>query len=460
MLVVIFLLLLKRVISLFVASQCCSVVKRLESIEEEVIQSDKHLSSVQQARCLRGLVLFNRLDNKSLTGPAAFNIKEPSKSNKAPGGMVGMRAAPSEPARQEAAKRDQTKDSTSEKTTPNSTTRKIRRPTNILKPTLIGKSVDGSAMQALAASRARASARTMPGQLRASSAVTGRASTKPHRERQPSTTPSKSAPKASAKARKDTTPVRKEAIGQNKAIAARPSAEVVQIATNSKIEAIPARFLEFYSRLQTMCSSAVLKRRIPVFVSQQLVSKFMLYIQQHKSTADAEMRFMLTHATPFFSSSCEISQCGKDQVVPFLMSFAQSVVKRNRNGTILSVDRRDEPVLYVRQDLAGSRSCKAILILELTAIKHSVTQQFIARCCCWLFIQSPERTIAAGTKARGRSRRFKSKRSPNMALTKREKTSSALHSLATYYCVSALQYTSFLFGLLHDAYSCGGFLPH
>lgn len=437
---------------ILVPARDISIIKRLENIEEEVISSDKHLASVQQARCLRGLDLFKHLDVHSPAGFTASSTKEPPKSDKATGNMVGTGGASSEGRSDPVAKKDQAKESSTDKRAATATGRKIRRPTNILKPTLIGKSVEGSAMQALAASRARASARTMPGQLRGQSAVSGRANIKLHKERQATATPLKSAAsKASTKPRKDATPVRKEGIGHQKTVslASRSSDQTsrqVPEKTYQKTKLIPASLVEYYSGLRSIYCSAVLKRRIPVSVSQALVAKFMTFIQQRKDALD-ELKFMLSHATPLYSSSCEISQCGIVKVVPFLSSFAQSILKRNRNSTILSSDDidTDKPALYVKQDLAGSRSCKAILIVQLTATKHNTTQQFIGRCRCWLFLQSPQHTIATGTKRRSirRFRGSKSKRKPrNMALSKREKTSSALYSMATYYCVSELIYWS------------------
>ena len=207
---------------------------------------------------------------------------------------------------------------------------------------------------------------------------------------------------------------------------------------------MPPKLAEFFLALKTTYSSVMLKRRIPISLAQHLVAKLMMYAQLQKCNIE-ELRYIIGHSIPLFSTSCEITQCGIDQAMPFLSFFAKRVVESNRNASILSIESTTKPFVYLRQDLAGSRSCRAILFAELTATRHSATQQLIGRARGWLFIHASTATIGVTKKKKKKSRRSvnrfatssrSKKEKKTKALTNLEKTSSSLHSAISYYRVS------------------------
>ena len=448
-----------------------SVISRMESIENEIIQSNQQVSLDQQARCLRGLNLWQ----EDVTGTqkiASLSTKKAGKLQLDTSKVGGQR--PPAPDQGNPLTKTQRK----EGPTP-PPPRKIRRPTNILRPTLIGKSVEGSAMQALAASRARASSKTMPGQLRPQPvAATGRQSTKSRKERQSTTAAASAAAAAAAAAaasaaaaaaaaaaagpsNKATKP-KKEAtglltriktVGEKEGKASGPSHSYGQNSLghqrsdkSQRNGSMPPKLAEFFLALKTTYSSVMLKRRIPISLAQHLVAKIMMYAQLQKCNVE-ELRYIIGHSIPLFSTSCEITQCGIDQAMSFLSFFAKRVVGSNRNASILSIESTTKPFVYVRQDLAGSRSCRAILFAELTATRHSATQQLIGRARGWLFIHASTATIGVTKKKKKKSRRTSSvnrfatsrrskKEEKTKALTNLEKTSSSLHSAISYYRVS------------------------
>ena len=445
-----------------------SVISRMESIENEIIQSNQQVSLDQQARCLRGLNLWQ----EDVTGTqkiASLSTKKAGKLQLDTSKVGGQR--PPAPDQGNPLTKTQPK----EGPTP-PPPRKIRRPTNILRPTLIGKSVEGSAMQALAASRARASSKTMPGQLRPQPvAATGRQSTKSRKERQSTTAaPSVAAAAAAAAAasaaaagpsNKATKP-KKEAtglltriktVGEKEGKASGPSHSYGQNSLghqrsnkSQRNGSMPPKLAEFFLALKTTYSSVMLKRRIPISMAQHLVAKLMMYAQLQKCNVE-ELRYIIGHSIPLFSTSCEITQCGIDQAMPFLSFFAKRVVGSNRNASILSIESTTKPFVYVRQDLAGSRSCRAILFAELTATRHSATQQLIGRARGWLFIHASTATIGVTKKKKKKSRRSvnrfatssrSKKEKKTKALTNLEKTSSSLHSAISYYRVSFCRWIS------------------
>ena len=427
-----------------------SVISRMESIENETIQSNQQVSLDQQARCLRGLNLWQE-DVSGTQKITSLSTKKAGKSQLDTSKVGGQR--PPAPDQDNPLTKIQPK----EGPTP-PPPRKIRRPTNILRPTLIGKSVEGSAMQALAASRARASSKTMPGQLRPQPvAATGRQSTKSRKER-PSSTAAAAAAAAAGPSNKATKP-KKEATGLSTRIKAVGEIEGKasgsshsfgkkssshQRSLSQRNGSIPPKVAEFFLALKTTYSSVMLKRRIPISMAQHLVAKLMMHAQLQKCNVE-ELRYIIGHSIPLFSTSCEITQCGIDQAMPFLSFFAKRIVESNRNASILSIESTR---VYVRQDLPG-RSCRAILFAELTATRHSATQQLIGRARGWLFIHASTAIIGVTKKKKKKSRRSvgrfatsssrSKKGKKTKALTNLEKTSSSLHSAISYYRVSFLQ---------------------
>lgn len=430
------------------------VISRMEIIENEIIQSDQQLSQKQQAKYLRGLNLFNDQEDEpgTQTG-SSVHSKKAAKLQIDTNKLGGTRPAGSE--HEHSLTKIQPK-----APGPTPPPRKIRRPTNILRPTLIGKSVEGSAMQALAASRARASSRTVPGQIRPQPiSTTGRQSTKSRKERQSisETASNKKATKSSA-----VKPKKEAALSARKEVVEEPEENKIGTSTfhgrkamghkraqtvghYQRSGSIPPKLAEFLLLLKTKYYSAILKRRIPMSRAQQLAGMLMMHAQSQKSNFE-ELQYMSRYSIPLFSSSCELSQCAADQAMPFLSFIAKRIVKTNRSASIISIENSPRPLTYVRQDLAGSRSCHAILFVQLAVARHSTTQQLIGRASGWLFICPPSVTASRvkkrKKKARSSTGRSSSKitKRPTKALSKLEKTSSSLYSATTCYRVSDFCY--------------------
>lgn len=428
-----------------------NVISRMESIENEIIQSDQQLSQKQQAKYLRGLNLFNDHEETGPQTGSSVQSKKAAKLQVETNKLGGTRPAASE--HEHSLAKIQPKASGPTAPPP----RKIRRPTNILRPTLIGKSVEGSAMQALAASRARASSRTVPGQIRPQPiATTGRQSTKSRKERQSisEAASNKKPTKSSAmKPKKEATlSARKEVVGESeetgtstthgrKALGHKRPQSVRQ---HQRAGSIPPKLAkDFFLVLRTKYCTAILKRRIPMSRAQQLAGMLMTHVQSQKSNFD-ELYYMSRHSIPLFSSSCELSPCAADQAMPFLSFISERIVKTNSSASILSIENSPRPLTYVRQDLAGSRSCRAILFVQLAVTRHSTTQQLIGRASGWLFICPPSVTAPRVKKRKKKARRSTGRSSgkitkrPTKALSKLEKTSSSLYSATTCYRVSNL----------------------
>ena len=426
-----------------------NVISRMESIENEIIQSDQQLSQKQQAKCLRGLNLFNDRDEPGTQTGSNVQSKKSAKLQVETNKLGGARPAASE--HEHSLAKVQPK-------APGPPARKIRRPTNILRPTLIGKSVEGSAMQALAASRARASSRTVPGQIRPQPVSTiGRQSTKSRKERQSmseAVTNKKTTKSSAVKPKKEDTllSAKKDVIGESeenktgvstthggKALGPKRTQSVRQHQRAGSIR--PKLAKDFFLVLKTKYCTAILKRRIPMSGAQQLAGMLMMQAQSQKRNFD-ELHYMSRHSIPLFSSSCELFQCAEDQAMPFLSFIAKRIVKTNRSASILSIENSPRPLTYVRQDLAGSRSCRAILFVQLAVARHSTTGQMIGKASGWLFICPPS---AAAPRVKKRKKKVRSStgrspgkitKRPTKSLSKLEKTSSSLYSATTCYRVS------------------------
>ena len=177
--------------------------------------------------------------------------------------------------------------------------------------------------------------------------------------------------------------------------------------------------------------------------AQQLAGMLMMQAQSQKRNFD-ELHYMSRHSIPLFSSSCDLFQCAEDQAMPFLSFIAKRIVETNRSASILSIENSPRPLTYVRQDLAGSRSCRAILFVQLAVARHSTTQQMIGKASGWLFICPPSVTAPRvkkrkkkGRSSTGRSPGKITKR-PTKSLSKLEKTLSSLYSATACYRVSNL----------------------
>ena len=426
------------------------LVEKLEDIQKRVLLIDSRTSLSQQARCFRGFNVFNELTEKT---------SDYSRDRKDSSTRVSNASTTSAPSASVEQSHRQELVIEGRRPMAMSSSRKIRRPTKILKPTLVGKSVDGSAMQALAASRARArSGPAMPSQRK--SVAGGRQGTRSQREKASfpaakgvSKTPAKSiGPKPAAEKDEGTG---KEAPKRHADSGARGQER--QTLLNKKGLSIPTKLVASYRSVVALYPLSTLKRRIPTSASQVLVSKFLEYTSRQKGACTLdEIHFMLGQAIPFYSCSCEALQCGDGNIFPFLQSFAGSVVKRNRNAEIVATANQKENSLFVRQDLAGSRSFKAVLLIRLGFAKHRLTKQYIVRCSCWLFL-SPTHKNSLGTQSSKDIMAARIKRRDNSKpLTRLERASLSLYNLAEYYCETLhlrSQYLNFVASLLHNGSS-------
>jgi hypothetical protein len=119
-----------------------SVATRLREADRSNLYAVGHSSHALQLRSLR------------ILSPPSNGLKETTETEKKSTSSYQTDSKKEQKADEERIRESESRPRTAEANAP---TRKIRRPVSIRRPKLIGKSVDGAAMQAVAASRARAS---------------------------------------------------------------------------------------------------------------------------------------------------------------------------------------------------------------------------------------------------------------------------------------------------------------
>jgi hypothetical protein len=241
--------------------------------------------------------------------------------------------------------------------------RRIKRPTSMLRPKLIGKSVDGAAAQAVQASRLRA--KTRPSVPQRTGAVSKLASPTPSNQKKQL----KDKP-AQQKQRKET--AQKDTVGRS----------IVQSAV------VPAsNLLKFYRDL-----TALLKEASESHLVELMLSQSSLQYVTHAYFASMKERqspFMFTrlisncYGSPIGCGSIRHLQCDND--LPSIKTFLQFVTARWRANVIQSPYPQ---FVYLQKDLLISQRRRVSIMIEILMAWDRFEKCYIFHYKAWLINSS------------------------------------------------------------------------
>jgi len=240
---------------------------------------------------------------------------------------------------------------------------KMRRTSSILMPTIVGKSVKGSDMQALAMARARAKApRTSGSRTKVSSTNTSISS---HL-------------KAQGHKTRDSSSLQKVKLSS-----LRESKQRIFL------EHISSSLLKEYCALQNHLSSTILLRNTAIHTTQNLLIHRMTHLKG-KELSVAAMDFILTHGNLVQTQVFSLIQAAVINPTPFIMYLNKSISRSE--GLILSKNFTNQTpqiskVLYTMNKIADSKYYTAYLIHEIVVFRHP-TKGLMGRCRSWLFTNS------------------------------------------------------------------------
>lgn len=249
--------------------------------------------------------------------------------------------------------------------------------TSILMPTIVGKSVQGSAIQAMAMSRARARATTgRPGSFSKGTKLTTGSS--------PATT-RKVMQRSSAKAPKVTNITRPEKAN-----------------INEMLKRLPQSLAKEYIGSHAQMIKQYTSGNIASMHFQQFFIKWLLKMKG-KEIPYNTVDFVLTHSNFLTVMTFPLIQSIVDNPRPFLSFFSSMFMSQLTDVTILSNNfsmrnhetdeyKPETHVIYLMKKCEFSEEKSMIFIYELSIISH-VTLKRIGRLRCWSITNNPNKTL-------------------------------------------------------------------
>jgi len=267
--------------------------------------------------------------------------------------------------------------------------RRIPRPKSMLRPKLIGKSVEGSAMQAVAASRLRASVRPTPAQRNVSSGgqkSSNGVPTKPKAERK--------APSAQRTPRISV--VSKDSSSGALSAANPPASRATQLKIYRDFITTLKEGPEYLISLPRLNQSSL-----------QLLLHIFLSTMKPRPASLMSLRLMATcYGNPLKTVRVEQLRCDREEsAANALFDF---VTKRwyTRNNIVPMGDaackpgQKKEPsvlcMMYFKKDLVANSSRRSTLVMEFHVSWNYFTESFVFTCKLWI-VSSTEKSNKASS---------------------------------------------------------------
>lgn len=345
-------------------SLCNSAHTRLKEVHEDFLVSHNDKMMSLQSRCLKDVSLIGSLSPHALGGETV------DKTNNS-GVLTGLLKQ----SQNDSVISLHSKSKTHRSSQKNDTSREeMRRSYSILMPTIVGKSVKGSDMQALAMARARAKAPRS-----ASGSRTKVSSTN---------TNTSSHSKAQAIKTRENPSIQKVKL------LSLQDQSLIEKGVNSKqrmfLENISSLLLKEYCALQNQLSSTILLRNTAIHTTQNLLLHRMTNLKGKELSASA-MVFILTYGNLVKTEVFPLIQAAVSNPNPFIMYLKKSISKSSEGVVLLNTFANQTPqiskALYSMNKIADSKYYTAFLIHEITVFRHP-SIGLMGRCRSWLFSNS------------------------------------------------------------------------
>ena len=271
--------------------------------------------------------------------------------------------------------------------------RRARKPITILKPTLVGRSVDGDVAKAMAKSRSRASfsrsstVRSLSGSRikTPTNATIGIQSDKgQHHKLRESSTSQKV----------------KSSSHQIDTIDAKGISEKKDTCKDHLLKSVLKHFpvlnINEYCSVQLHISSSRLGTAVSRGMVQRLLSNWIKTVQWNKLPREA-IDIVLTHSTAIWLYHFPVIQFAAKKINSFITFLAQSITNEQHGSRVLFKDDKCKTMentfksynCYILKEIECFRNQTAYFIFKLTVYNHPFTG-LIACCQSWLFISSEE----------------------------------------------------------------------
>ena len=235
--------------------------------------------------------------------------------------------------------------------------RRIPRPTSMLRPTLIGKSVEGSTAAAMQASRLRARAATRP------SPVSGG--------------------RKKIEATQDKTVPRKK----RESVVHKDATSIVRTSPQASLLKVYRAFLSLLK--EDGADTLISQHRLNQSSIQNLAHMFFKSLNEKGgSSASLSTRLMCSCYGNFVGTG-SIQQLDCDNEMASLKSFVDHIVK-HWDTTMIRVDKQSKSsshlpqTIYLRKDLLTSASRKAVIMMEVSIYWNNLLNSFTLSYNAWL----------------------------------------------------------------------------
>ncbi|KAL7554217.1 hypothetical protein ACHAWF_017632 [Thalassiosira exigua] len=324
--------------------------EKFNQIEQEAANADGSFRGALQARCLRHISFLRNDSFKQQTG-----------MNEKPTDPTPNKAPEKKPAKEEVKR---------------GPTRRIPRPTSMLRPKLIGKSVEGAAMQARTAARSRASSR--PALMQRTATATGK--------------------KKATTAKEKTLASERRTSGSQKKVGEQTPKNVGSIVRSSAPQAsLVKTYRAFLSLLKESSDLSTSRPRLNQSALQHLAHMFFVASEEKGSTQAATRLISVCYGNFLGMRTVQHLQCYR--AMPSAKAFVDYMTKRWGAKSIVPMAgaghqlpcTNQTPFLYMKKDLLTSPLRRAIILMEVAMPWSRHQNSFIFCCKSWL-IHSTDRS--------------------------------------------------------------------
>ncbi|KAL9182622.1 hypothetical protein ACHAXT_013274 [Thalassiosira profunda] len=320
---------------------------RFKEIEQEATRANERSRTALQSRCLRGVSFLPKdsLKPKPATTDAPVD-PTPIKEEKKP------------PANEEAVVK-------------RGPARRIPRPTSMLRPTLIGKSVDGAAAQAVAASRRRATMRPNVPQRKVATQSGKRSGAATHRDKT-----------------KETSAAAEHRVSAADRRVSDSNTKATPVARSSMPQTSLLKTYRAFLSLLKEGPDLTSQPRLNQFALQQLWHAFLVSGDRGSSPLIPTRIMSMCYGNLLLSGSIAPIQC--DSGVASAKIFVNHLTKRWGAKKLLpmagaEVNPQHGPrLLYLKKELLKSPTRTAVLMVEVSTPWDSYHNSFILCYKCWL----------------------------------------------------------------------------
>ena len=361
-----------------------SIIQKTKEVFDDAVRLTKKSNMTQQMKC------FYNLD---IPGYAEYSYGEPFKNVDQ---RIEKRVSNNHRRKEEMnqkQKKDSKLQSIEEK--PGVPSKRIPRPTKILRPTLVGKSVDGSVNQAVAASRARASARTMSGKKKSSS-VSNKVTSSGKKSFSSSgkevsgsqTSQNKGQDRSQHSQSRESLSLSRHSFTREKGLQNEPHNGLSNLPASHKRDL-----------LSLLSQSSSIPKNLFCYSAKHLMCNWLSNIKGNEVNTSV-LDHILSHSIILRSFTIPVTK-SIETIKNHLLHHLAKTFTQDRsdlfcpsNGKIINGSvrgtraKKETAMVYVRTTPIIQKSCRANLVYRLSTMRHPLTNNMNVMCICYLLMDT------------------------------------------------------------------------